>query len=126
VRCPYCRHGDSRVLDSRETDEGSAIRRRRACLECGRRFTTMEEAVLVVIKRSGVREAFSRAKVEAGVRKACQGRPVDDDALAALAQAVEEPEAFAPAASVAQPADAGPVRPNTAMQLNSAKPGRDA
>ena len=183
MRCPYCRHGDSRVLDSRETDEGSAIRRRRACLECGRRFTTMEEAVLVVIKRSGVREAFSRAKVEAGVRKACQGRPVDDDALAALAQAVEErirargiaevsshdvglailgplreldevaylrfasvyknfesladfereiaalasvPEALAPAASVAQPADAGPVRSNTAMQLNSAKPGRDA
>jgi transcriptional repressor NrdR len=90
MRCPYCRHGDSRVLDSREADEGSAIRRRRCCLGCGRRFTTMEEAVLVVVKRSGVREAFSRSKVAAGVRKACQGRPVDDDALAALAEAVEE------------------------------------
>jgi transcriptional repressor NrdR len=90
MRCPYCRHGDSRVLDSREADEGSAIRRRRCCLRCGRRFTTMEEAVLVVVKRSGVREAFSRSKVVAGVRKACQGRPVDDDALAALAEAVEE------------------------------------
>jgi transcriptional repressor NrdR len=90
MRCPYCRHGDSRVLDSREADEGSAIRRRRCCLRCGRRFTTMEEAVLVVVKRSGVREAFSRSKVAAGVRKACQGRPVDDDALAALAEAVEE------------------------------------
>lgn len=90
MRCPYCRHGDSRVLDSREADEGCAIRRRRSCLRCGRRFTTMEEAVLVVVKRSGVREAFSRSKVAAGVRKACQGRPVDDDALAALAEAVEE------------------------------------
>jgi transcriptional repressor NrdR len=90
VRCPYCRHGDSRVLDSREVDEGTAIRRRRCCPECGRRFTTMEEAALVVVKRSGVREAFSRSKVEAGVRKACQGRPVSDDALAALAEAVEE------------------------------------
>jgi len=90
VRCPYCRHDDSRVLDSREADEGRAIRRRRACLDCGRRFTTMEEAILTVVKRSNVREPFSRSKIEAGVRKACQGRPVDDDALAALAQGVEE------------------------------------
>lgn len=90
MRCPYCRHSDSRVLDSREADEGRAIRRRRACVECGRRFTTMEEAILVVVKRSGVTESFSRAKIEAGVRKACQGRPADDDAIAALAQSVEE------------------------------------
>ena len=90
MRCPYCRHSDSRVLDSREAEEGRAIRRRRACLECGRRFTTMEEAVLAVVKRSGVREPFIRSKIETGVRKACQERPVDDDALAALAQRVEE------------------------------------
>ena len=90
MHCPFCRHGDSRVLDSREADEGRSIRRRRICPECGRRFTTMEEAILVVLKRSGVREPFSRSKVEAGVRKACQGRPVDDDALAGLAQSVEE------------------------------------
>ena len=66
------------------------IRRRRSCQECGRRFTTVEEAVLAVVKRSGVSEPFSRAKVVSGVRKACQGRPVDDDALAVLAQRVEE------------------------------------
>jgi transcriptional repressor NrdR len=90
VRCPYCRHPDSRVVDSREHDEGQAIRRRRACPQCGRRFTTIEEATLAVIKRSGATEPFSRAKVISGVRRACQGRPVDEDALALLAQAVEE------------------------------------
>ncbi len=66
------------------------IRRRRSCPECGKRFTTVEEAVLAVVKRSGVSEPFSRHKVIAGVRRACQGRPVDDDALAVLAQRVEE------------------------------------
>jgi transcriptional repressor NrdR len=90
MRCPYCRHADSRVVDSRETEDGQLIRRRRACPECGRRFTTVEEAILAVVKRSGVTEPFSRTKVIAGVRKACQGRPVDDDALALLAQKVED------------------------------------
>jgi transcriptional repressor NrdR len=90
MRCPYCRHADSRVVDSREADDGQLIRRRRACPECGKRFTTVEEAVLAVVKRSGVTEPFSRSKIVSGVRKACQGRPVDDDALAVLAQRVEE------------------------------------
>jgi len=90
MRCPFCRHPDSRVVDSREAEEGAAIRRRRACQACGRRFTTIEEASLRVIKRSGVAEPFSRSKVVAGVRKACQGRPVHDDALAQLAQRVED------------------------------------
>jgi len=90
MRCPYCRHPDSRVVDSREADDGQLIRRRRSCPECGKRFTTVEEAVLAVVKRSGVSEPFSRVKVIAGVRRACQGRPVDDDALALLAQRVEE------------------------------------
>jgi transcriptional repressor NrdR len=90
MRCPYCRHADSRVVDSREQDEGQAIRRRRSCQACGRRFTTIEEATLAVIKRSGVTEPFSRGKVVSGVRRACQGRPVDEDALAQLAQTVEE------------------------------------
>jgi transcriptional repressor NrdR len=90
VRCPYCRHPDSRVVDSREQDEGQVIRRRRSCPECGKRFTTVEEATLAVIKRSGVTEPFSRQKVVNGVRRACQGRPVDEDALAQLAQAVED------------------------------------
>lgn len=90
MRCPFCRHVDSRVVDSREVDEGQAIRRRRSCSECGRRFTTSEQMVLAVVKRSGVTEQFSRDKVVRGVRRACQGRPVDDDALQQLAQRVEE------------------------------------
>ena len=90
MRCPYCRHADSRVVDSREADDGQLIRRRRHCPQCGKRFTTVEEAVLAVVKRSGVTEPFSRAKVVAGVRKACQGRPVGEDQLALLAQRVEE------------------------------------
>jgi transcriptional repressor NrdR len=90
MHCPFCRHPDSRVIDSREADEGQAIRRRRSCPECGRRFTTVETAVLAVVKRSGVTEPFSRQKVVNGVRRACQGRPVDEDALAVLAQTVEE------------------------------------
>lgn len=90
MHCPFCRHPDSRVVDSREADEGTAIRRRRACPECGRRFTTVETAVLSVVKRSGVTEPFSREKVVSGVRRACQGRDVDDDALNLLAQQVEE------------------------------------
>ncbi|GAA4703237.1 transcriptional regulator NrdR [Phytohabitans rumicis] len=90
MRCPYCRHADSRVVDSREADDGQLIRRRRACPECGKRFTTVEEAVLAVVKRSGVTEPFSRTKIIGGVRKACQGRPVDEDAIALLAQKVEE------------------------------------
>ena len=90
MHCPFCRHADSRVVDSREVDEGAAIRRRRACPECGRRFTTLETASLTVVKRSGTTEPFSRDKVISGVRKACSGRPVDEDALARLGQQVEE------------------------------------
>ena len=88
--CPFCHHTDSRVVDSRVADDGTTIRRRRSCPECGRRFTTLESASIVVVKRSGVSEPFSRAKVISGVRKACQGRPVDEDALAFLAQRVED------------------------------------
>jgi transcriptional repressor NrdR len=77
-------------MDSRTSDDGALIRRRRQCPECGRRFTTVETAALSVVKRSGVTEPFSRAKVLAGVRKACQGRPVTEDDLALLAQRVEE------------------------------------
>ena len=88
--CPFCRHPDSRVVDSRTSDDGLAIRRRRQCPECGRRFSTTETASLSVIKRSGVVEPFSREKIVLGVRKACQGRPVTDSDLAVLAQKVEE------------------------------------
>ncbi|MCU1537792.1 MAG: ATP-cone domain protein [Humibacillus sp.] len=90
MHCPFCRHTDSRVIDSRTTDDGAAIRRRRQCPECNRRFTTLETSSLSVVKRSGASEPFSRAKVLSGVRKACQGRPVTEDDLALLAQKVEE------------------------------------
>jgi transcriptional repressor NrdR len=90
VHCPFCRHTDSKVIDSRTTEDGTAIRRRRSCPECNRRFTTVETAALLVVKRSGVTEPFSREKVVGGVRKACQGRPVSEDQLAQLAQRVEE------------------------------------
>ena len=90
MNCPFCRNVDSRVVDSRSTDDGTAIRRRRQCPECGRRFSTVETASLTVVKRSGATEPFSRPKVVNGVRKACQGRPVGEDDLALLAQRVEE------------------------------------
>ena len=90
MNCPFCRHDDSRVVDSRPAEEGTAIRRRRECTQCGSRFSTQETSVLAIIKRSGATEPFSRDKVINGVRKACQGRPVNDDDLALLAQRVEE------------------------------------
>ncbi|MBD3690253.1 transcriptional repressor NrdR [Nanchangia anserum] len=90
MHCPFCQHHDSRVIDSRSAEEGNAIRRRRECLACHMRFTTIETAALTVRKRSGVVEPFSRIKVAAGVRKACQGRPVTDDDLQVLVGRVEE------------------------------------
>jgi transcriptional repressor NrdR len=90
VYCPYCRHTDSRVIDSRTADDGAAIRRRRSCPACGRRFTTQETVILTVGKRSGVTEPFNRDKIVNGVRRACQGRPVTEDQLAILAQQVED------------------------------------
>ena len=88
--CPFCRHDDSRVVDSRPVLDGTEIRRRRECPKCGQRFSTQEVALLNIIKRSGATEPFSREKVLVGVRKACQGRPVNEDDLVLLAQRVEE------------------------------------
>lgn len=90
MQCPFCRHHDTRVLDSRSADDGAAIRRRRHCQRCDRRFTTVEQVSLSVLKSSGTTEPFSRDKVVNGVRKACQGRPVSDIDLARLGQQVEE------------------------------------
>lgn len=90
MQCPFCRHHDTRVLDSRAADEGAAIRRRRQCQRCDRRFTTVEQVSLSVLKSSGTTEPFSRDKVVTGVRKACQGRPVSESDLARLGQQVEE------------------------------------
>jgi transcriptional repressor NrdR len=101
VHCPFCKHDDSRVVDSRSSDDGTSIRRRRQCPECGRRFTTVESAQLLVVKRSGATEPFSRDKVVGGVRKACQGRPVTEGQLAVLAQRVEDALRAAGSAEIA-------------------------
>jgi transcriptional repressor NrdR len=101
MQCPFCRHHDTRVLDSRAADEGASIRRRRQCQQCDRRFTTVEQVSLSVLKRSGTTEPFSREKVVSGVRKACQGRPVSDTDLARLGQQVEEAIRATGAAEVA-------------------------
>jgi transcriptional repressor NrdR len=90
MHCPFCRHDDSRVVDSRTSDDGANIRRRRQCQACGKRFSTLETASLSVVKRSGAVEVFQREKVLVGVRKACQGRPVTEHDLALLAHRVEE------------------------------------
>jgi transcriptional repressor NrdR len=96
VRCPACGSFDDKVIDSRQADDGSSIRRRRVCVACERRFTTferVEEAPLVVTKRSGDRVPFDRAKIVAGIRAAAKGRPVDAEDGAAvdeLASAVED------------------------------------
>src|SRR4051812_48777536 len=93
VRCPYCQTPDDKVVDSRPSDDGAAIRRRRECLACGRRFTTferLEEAPPTVVKRAGDREPFDRAKVIAGVAAASKNRPVGDEQLVALAADVED------------------------------------
>lgn len=93
MRCPACAAPDDRVVDSRTAEDGAAIRRRRECLACGRRFTTyerLEEVPLVVVKRSGTREGFDRAKVVAGVRAAAKNRPLEAARIEALATEVEE------------------------------------
>ncbi|NEG70040.1 transcriptional regulator NrdR [Bifidobacterium choloepi] len=90
MHCPYCQNPDTKVIDTRINEDGYSIRRRRECLKCGRRFTTMETTMLMVEKRSGNLEPFNRDKVISGVRKACQGRPINEDDLKTLGQKVEE------------------------------------
>lgn len=93
MRCPYCHLDDDKVVDSRPSDEGAAVRRRRECLACGSRFTTYEryeEAILSVKKRSGVIEPFDRAKLQSGIERAIAGRAVAPGAAEAIADDVEE------------------------------------
>lgn len=90
VHCPFCHHADTRVLDSRASDDGASIRRRRQCPQCRQRFTTVEQMQLSVSKRSGAVEPFDRSKVIQGVRKACKGRPVTEDQLSLLGARVED------------------------------------
>jgi transcriptional repressor NrdR len=93
VQCPYCRALDDKVVDSRPADDGAAIRRRRECLTCGRRFTTyerVEELPLIVVKRSGAREPFDRAKLTAGIERAVTNRPIESGTVDVIAAEIEE------------------------------------
>ena len=93
MRCPHCSADDDKVIDSRGAEDGSAIRRRRECLSCGRRFTTferVEEVPLVVVKRGGEVVPFDRARIVAGIRAAAKNRPISEDQMEALAFEVEE------------------------------------
>jgi len=92
VKCPYCGHLGDKVVDSRESKEGEVIRRRRECLECGRRFTSYEridEIPYMVVKKDGSRERFERQKLIAGLLKACEKRPVSVAALEKVADRIE-------------------------------------
>jgi transcriptional repressor NrdR len=92
MRCPWCNADDDKVVDSRPVDEAAAIRRRRKCLACGRRFTTyerVEEVGLVVRKRDGIKEPFDRDKLEAGIRKALSSRPVTNLAIDQMVARIE-------------------------------------
>lgn len=93
MRCPHCQANDSKVIDSRESDEGASIRRRRSCLQCHHRFTTyerLEEVPLTVVKTSGQRQVFDRSKIVAGVAAAAKGRPLTAEAIERLAEDVED------------------------------------
>ena len=92
MRCPFCDYEDSKVIDSRPSDEGRAIRRRRECEKCGKRFTTYEKVeatILMVIKKDGSREAFDRDKLMLGLVKACEKRPVSMDEIETVVNEIE-------------------------------------
>ena len=93
MRCPACAHLDDKVVDSRQSDDGDAIRRRRECLACGARFTTFERLELVplmVLKRSGDRVPFEQAKIAEGIAAAAKGRPIEEDVIEQAAASIAE------------------------------------
>lgn len=93
MRCPACAHLDDKVVDSRQSDDGEAIRRRRECLSCGARFTTFERLELVpmvVVKRSGDRVPFEQSKITEGIAAAAKGRPIDEETILRTAAAIAE------------------------------------
>ena len=92
MKCPFCHHGENRVIDSRISKDGSAIRRRRECVGCGRRFTTyefVEEVLPTVVKKDGRREPFDRTKIRAGIKKACEKRPIKTEDIERVVENVE-------------------------------------
>jgi len=93
VKCPFCANGENRVIDSRISKDGSAIGRRRECLACEKRFTTyefVEEVLPVLVKKDGRREPFDRMKIIAGIKKACEKRPISMDAIETMVDNVEQ------------------------------------
>lgn len=93
MRCPFCAHLEDKVVDSRESKEGDSIRRRRECIECGRRFTSYEridEIPYLVVKKDGKREAFDRNKIMAGLLRACEKRPISASQLESIVDSVEK------------------------------------
>lgn len=92
MKCPFCSHENTRVIDSRPAEDNNSIRRRRVCDECGKRFTTYEKIEtipLIIIKKDNNREAYDRAKIEAGVLRACHKRPVSAQQITTLVDEVE-------------------------------------
>ena len=92
MNCPFCGHSDDKVIDSRAASDGNAVRRRRECSKCGRRFTTyemVEETSLLVIKKDGRREPFDRKKILCGVQKACEKRPISSEKIEHLVSTIE-------------------------------------
>ena len=109
MRCPFCGHDDDKVVDSRTAEDGRAIRRRRECESCGRRYTTYErldEVPLMVEKRNGVTETFDKEKLTDGIRKACKNRPVSEEDIERLADDVVE-SLFTDGGNVVTTADLG-------------------
>jgi transcriptional repressor NrdR len=92
MKCPFCAHGENKVIDSRISKDGDAIRRRRECLSCGKRFTTyefVEEMLPMVVKKDGRREPFDRTKIRSGIKKACEKRPISTDAIETAVDNIE-------------------------------------
>ena len=92
MKCPFCAHSENKVIDSRISKDGDAIRRRRECLGCGKRFTTyefVEEVLPMVVKKDGRREPFDRSKIRAGIKKACEKRPISTDVIETVVDKVE-------------------------------------
>lgn len=111
MKCPYCNHPDTRVIDSRPAEDGSAIRRRRSCDECGKRFTTYEKVEtipLIIIKKDNNREQYNRSKIERGIIRACYKRPVSAEAIQKTVERIEI-KIFNPEAKEVSSTDVGEI-----------------
>ena len=134
MKCPFCGHNEDKVIDSRSSEEGRSIRRRRECLNCQRRFTTyenIEEAKLVVMKKDGRREPFDRKKILSGLTKACEKRPISTEQLEALADKIEYTHQVAKLKSGSKQKNGDvvlskPVRKNKRRVASSYTPGISA